>query len=284
MVLRQTLRKRLQPFLICYALQPGRTLYARLLQVSGGFSWRCLKGICARWRELASQEESRVILHCCSICYNARMNTIEAIRRLNDIAFSQKGMFTTAQAEAAGVERYAVSRLEKLGNVERLAKGVYRMGGAPSQREEDVFAVWLSLEPKRRPGSLRIEEDPVAMGATAAWLYRIGEIGPTPYEFCMSTRKQTKRPNLILRKRTLKPSDISIASGIPATTPDRTVVDLVDFGEDLSLVSNVLNDAISQGLITDQDRLKAEIDERGLKNAPSDGGSLYERLRLGWKT
>lgn len=209
------------------------------------------------------------------------MKTIEAIRRLNDIAFSQRGMFTTAQAEAAGVERYAVSRLEKLGNVERLAKGVYRMGGAPSQREEDVFAVWLSLEPKRRPGSLCIEKDPVAMGATAAWLYRIGEIGPTPYEFCMNAKKQTKRPNLVLRKRALKSSDISIASGIPATAPGRTVVDLIDCGEDLSLVSNVLNEAISQGLITDQDRLKAEVDERGLKNDLSDGGSLYERLRMG---
>lgn len=34
------------------------------------------------------------------------------------------------QAKVLGVERYALSRLEGLGNIERLAKGVYRMGGS----------------------------------------------------------------------------------------------------------------------------------------------------------
>ena len=43
------------------------------------------------------------------------------------------------QAKVLGVERYALSRLEGLGNIERLAKGVYRMGGSPSTREEDVL-------------------------------------------------------------------------------------------------------------------------------------------------
>ncbi len=31
------------------------------------------------------------------------------------------------------------------------------------------------------------------MGATAAWLYGIGEVSPSPYEFCTPERKQTKR-------------------------------------------------------------------------------------------
>ena len=49
---------------------------------------------------------------------------IEAIRAINDIAASQRGLFTTAQAQASGVDRYVLSRLEALGNIERLAKGV----------------------------------------------------------------------------------------------------------------------------------------------------------------
>lgn len=44
------------------------------------------------------------------------------------------------QAKVLGVERYALSRREGLGNIERLAKGVYRMDGSPSTREEDVLA------------------------------------------------------------------------------------------------------------------------------------------------
>ena len=41
------------------------------------------------------------------------------------------------QAKVLGVERYALSRREGLGNIERLAKGVYRMGGSPSTREAE---------------------------------------------------------------------------------------------------------------------------------------------------
>ena len=59
------------------------------------------------------------------------------MRATNDIASSQRGLFTSVQAKVLGVERYALSRLEGLGNIERL---VYRMGGSPSTREEDVLA------------------------------------------------------------------------------------------------------------------------------------------------
>lgn len=207
------------------------------------------------------------------------MKILDTIRALNDIASSQKGMFTTAQAQGAGVERYAVSRLEKLGNIERLAKGVYRMGGAPGQREEDVFAAWLSLNPGRRPGSPPAERDPIAMGATAAWLHRIGEVGPTPYEFCTDERRQTQRPDLVLRKRKIDTADVTVVSGIPATTPSRTVIDLIDYGEDLSLIANVLNDALARGLVTDEARLKKEIDSRATRAGLSKGSSLYELMR-----
>lgn len=206
------------------------------------------------------------------------MKMIESIRALNDIASSQKGLFTTAQAKEAGVERYVLSRLEGLGNVERLVKGVYRMGGSPSAREEDVLAAWLSIDPRRRPGVLLPENTPVAMGATAAWLHGLGEVGPSPYEFCARERKQTKRPNLVLRKRRLDPGDVSIVAGIPATNPVRTVVDLIDYGEDLSLVAGVLADALGRKLVEDEDALKVLVDRRGARRGMLKGASLYDML------
>ena len=206
------------------------------------------------------------------------MKTIEAIRKLNDIAFSQRGPFTTAQAQAASVERYAISRLEKSGNVERLAKGVHRMGGAPSPREEDVLTAWLSIDPGRTPGDVTRGGALVAMGATAAWLHELGEIDPVPYEFCTEERRQTQRANLRLRKRNLSPGDVTITAGIPATTPARTVVDLIDEGEDLSLVANVLNDALQRGLIADEATLRAEVDMRGAAAGMPKGLGLYEAM------
>lgn len=42
---------------------------------------------------------------------------------------NQRGMFTAAQAKKLGVERYTLTRLEKEGIIERIVRGVYRMGG-----------------------------------------------------------------------------------------------------------------------------------------------------------
>lgn len=163
------------------------------------------------------------------------------------------------------MERHTLSNLERRGIIERLAKGVYRMGGVPSAREEEVFAVWLSINPGRIPGDLQDQNAPVAMGATAAWLLELGEVGPTPYEFSTRVRKQTKRHNLVLRKRSLDGKDVTIVDGIPTTTPSRTVLDLIDYGEDLSIVANVLNDAFKNGLVEQEAELIAEIDKRGVK-------------------
>lgn len=42
---------------------------------------------------------------------------------------------------------------------------------------------------------------------------------------------------------------MAIVSDIPATRPWLTVVDLIDSGEELSLVANVLADALERGLV-----------------------------------
>ena len=117
------------------------------------------------------------------------------------------------------------------------------------------------------------------MGATAAWLYGIGEVGPSPYEFCTPERKQTKRPNLIIRKRRLDPKGVAIVSGIPATRSWLTVVDLIDSGEDLSLVANALADALERGLVEDEGALRQSVDARAAKAGMPAEASLYDGRR-----
>lgn len=216
-------------------------------------------------------------LDCCVLCYNPSMNTITAIKVLNGISSYQRGLFTTAQAHRIGVERYALSRLEKEGLIERLAKGVYRMGGAPSLREEEVLATWLSLNPTREPGArIKPANEPVATGVTAAWLQHLGEVGPTPLEFCMTERKQTQRRGLKLRKRHLHDQDVIRIAGIPVTSPAKTILDLIDFGEDISLVSSVLHDALNRRLIENENLLSEEINSRSSKVGLPKNSSLYD--------
>lgn len=58
---------------------------------------------------------------------------------------------------------------------------------------------------------------------------------------------------------------MAIVSDIPATRPWLTVVDLIDSGEELSLIANVLADALERGLVEDEGALREKIDAGGQK-------------------
>lgn len=156
------------------------------------------------------------------------------------------------------------------------------MGGAPSIREEGVYAAWLSLVPNREPGTPDdAGRTPVAMGAAAAWLQGIGEIDPEPLEFCCVARRQTQRGSLTVRKRRLEDGDVALVGGIPTTSLSRTVLDLIDEGEDLSLVSSVLREALDRSLIPNEGRLASEVERRRPKIGLPRGASLYGLLARG---
>lgn len=70
---------------------------------------------------------------------------------------------------------------------------------------------------------------------------------------------------------------MAIVSDIPATRPWLTVVDLIDSGEELSLVANVLADALERGLVEDEGALRRKSTP-GAKAGMPAGASLYDSL------
>lgn len=95
----------------------------------------------------------------------------------------------------------------------------------------------------------------------------------------LHAREKTDQvPNLIIRKRRLDPKGVAIVSGIPATRSWLTVVDLIDSGEDLSLVANALADALERGLVEDEGALRQSVDARAAKAGMPAEASLYDAL------
>lgn len=208
------------------------------------------------------------------------MKALKAITAISDLAASQRGLFTSAQAQALGVGRVTLSRLAEHGQIERIHHGVYRAAGAPPVREEDVLAAWLSLE----PGAPSYERDKgpggfVASLNTASWLLGIGELNPGPITFSHPTRRQTRKDGIRFLKRELSPADVTVAGGIPVTTAARTMGDLVAYGEDLSLVSRVLRDALAAGLVDDEQSLRTRVNKYAGKRGLGAGFPLYDRLK-----
>lgn len=169
------------------------------------------------------------------------MGAGEAIGRLGQTAARQWGLVTTRQAAEVGVGRLQLSRLARAGALERLSYGVYRMAGAPPAEDEDILTAWLGLATSG--------EEPVAAGATAARLHRIGDLWLDRIDLTTSTRRTTRRPDVRLRVRELDPVDVTIARGIPSMTAARTVADLIEQKVDLSLISDAATDADRAGIL-----------------------------------
>lgn len=207
------------------------------------------------------------------------MKALNAMNIINEVSSSQRGLFTSAQATSLGVDRMSLSRLAAHGHIEPIARGVFRAAGAPSTREEDVYAAWLATDPAAlaylRP---RDASGCVASLGTAAWLHGLGELKPEPVTFSCPRRKQSRSDSLRFLKRELPDSDVRVVSGIPATTPKRTVLDLIDYGEDLSLVGTVLRDAELADPSMD---IEDEINSRAAKCGFGKGFDLYSLLRRG---
>lgn len=213
--------------------------------------------------------------------YNPSMRSAEALRVLAELSASQWGMVTTAQAAAHGVERLDLSRLAKAGHLERLVHGVYRDAGAPADEFESLRAAWLGADPSHT-AEARLRDlagGVVVMGESATSLHGVGDLPADRHELSSPVRRQTQRVEISYRQRHLEPDDVTIAHGLPVTTIERTIADLVEARTDLSLVADVLRDAARIHRL-DSGRLVELLSPLAARNGlgKGDGVALLDRL------
>ncbi|RWZ59634.1 transcriptional regulator [Labedella populi] len=197
------------------------------------------------------------------------------IATLGAIGAGQWGMVTTQQAGEAGVPRSALARLAAAGAIERLAQGVYRMAGAPSAHEPAIDMIrvhWLALG-----GAARTV---VAAGKSAAALHGIGDWFPSDSDFVTPERRTTRLPHVQLRIRRLESVDVTGVHGLPTMTVERTVADLVESWEDLSLVADAVEHAMHRGVLLWPKRLAELLEPLARRNQMESGVAFADRLLL----
>lgn len=194
------------------------------------------------------------------------MKTAEVMRRLGEIADQQWGLVTTAQAVREGVTGVDLQRARKAGAITTVRRAVYRVAGAPEDPRDQVRAAWLASEPRRFSYERLKDEDPVVVtGATAAWLHDAGDLNPEPYELTSVRRRQSRSQEVRYRRAEIDSADMQLVDGLPATTPQATVIDLMRRGEDVSLVADVLRE-----IADDMDFPVEDFRRRLLRCTPED--------------
>ncbi|GAA5043960.1 type IV toxin-antitoxin system AbiEi family antitoxin domain-containing protein [Nocardia callitridis] len=179
--------------------------------------------------------------------------------QIAELAASQWGLITTAQAANIGATAQRLKyRADKMLLV-RLRQGVYRLAGAVESPQEPIRAQWLALEPQR-PAEDRLR-DPAPFGVvsyrSAAHLLQLGDLDADIHEFTVPRRRDSRASDVRLHVAALTPEDWQVVSGLPVTRAAHTVADLAAAHTDGGHLATIVRDAITTRAATSTELKRA---------------------------
>ncbi|MFG1876131.1 type IV toxin-antitoxin system AbiEi family antitoxin domain-containing protein [Sphaerisporangium sp. NPDC049003] len=178
------------------------------------------------------------------------MRRDRALRTIGEQAADQWGLVTASQAKVAGLSAVDLLRLVEAGLLESVGRGVYLVTGAARPDHLEIKVAWLRLEPEL-PAWRRHTFDTyggVVSHGSACVLQQLGELPASTVEISVPRRRTTRERGVRLRRADLAPDDVVRVDGLPVTTAERTVVDLLAAHVDGAHVGGVIADADRRGL------------------------------------
>ena len=180
---------------------------------------------------------------------------------LYELAESQSGYFTAAQARAAGLHPVRLVQLERNDDIERLSRGVYRLARYPISPFSQYMeaSLWPQVRRPETRGTISHE--------SALALYGISDVSPGKVHITLPPALRIRRAppgQLVIHYAHLDPTDVQIIEGIPVTTAERAIRDVHAAHLGPALVRQAIEDGRRTGhLSSDQaKRLKRELLDR----------------------
>ncbi len=169
----------------------------------------------------------------------------EKRQRLFELAATQAGYFTAAQARALGYSPRSLVHHVNAGHFERVSRGFYRLTEFPALPHEDVIAAWVKVGPDRA----------IVSHDTALALF---ELAPTRSREIHLTVSREHRPRdrpvlpavrIHTTTRPLRPDEVVYRFGVRVTAPARTIADAAEVGADPSVIVEAVAHALDTGLV-----------------------------------
>jgi predicted nucleotidyltransferase len=171
----------------------------------------------------------------------------EKSHRLFEVAESQQGYFTSADAKTLGYDYPHQHFHVKQGNWIRVGHGIYRLTKYPAAGHETLMRSWLWSRKRA-----------VISHETAAALHDLGDLLPSKIHLTVPTDfRKSPTSSLILHKADLSEKEIEKRDGLPVTKPLRTILDLARSRLDDDRLSAITKLAIQKGLLSRQGLLEA---------------------------
>ncbi|MGI8439974.1 MAG: type IV toxin-antitoxin system AbiEi family antitoxin domain-containing protein [Thermoleophilaceae bacterium] len=172
-------------------------------------------------------------------------------------AESQAGYFTARQAGEAGMDRRTLSHHARPGGrFERVARGLYRIRLFPSDPHEHIVAAWLGLG----------TPEAVVSHESALELFDLSDVIADQVHISIPREKRRRhtRPGVRVHTTTrpLTGQDARRANGVPVTSPERTIADVLEAGGQPEQLELAVSQALDRGLTTPA-RLRRAAADRG---------------------
>lgn len=191
--------------------------------------------------------------------------------RLTTTSATQAGVFTTAQALDAGLDRYELVRLTNRGVLHRVRRGSYALAAdwlAATPDEQHVLTARAVLLGLRAPCVLSHTSAVAVRG-----LRQHGLVGDTVHvTHDVGTGSSRREAGVTHHIAQLPGTDRSMARGLPTTTDARTAIDVART-QPLSAAVVVADDVLSRGTSADDLRL-ALFDAHDHPGARSAGRAI----------
>lgn len=183
----------------------------------------------------------------------SRYDELAALAEEND------GLVTAEQARAEGFTDSVLTRLVQRKRIERIARGVYRVPYFSPGRFSQYREAVLWARANRGPNPLALSHE------TALAVYGISDANPASIHLTLPNTARLRRrtpKGIVLHRGDLSPDDISIQEGIPVTTIDRTISDLLHSGGRMDFLKQAISEARREGYITAADaaRLRRRVE------------------------
>ena len=172
-------------------------------------------------------------------------------RRLYDLAGTQGGYFTAAQAIEVGYQYQAQQYHVDRGNWERVDRGLFRIPEWPVGEHEDLIR-WAQWARGRA----------VVSHETALSVHDLGDVNPARVHLTAAPPFRKKAPGVVVHLGDVPRGDIEQREGFRVTTPLRSLLDVAAGDLDLDQVAGAVQDALVRGLLTRR-MILARVDEFG---------------------
>jgi predicted transcriptional regulator of viral defense system len=171
---------------------------------------------------------------------------------LYELAASQDGLFTTAQAKSAGYSPELLIHRLGTGKFHRVQRGIYRIRHFPAGEQEDLVAIWLWSE-----------QQGIFSHVTALFLHGLSDALPSRAHLTLPVKWRRRRlripPGLELHFADVTEAQRSWIGVVPVTNPLTTLADCAATHLSPDLLEQARQEANTRGMVS-----RADLNSIGL--------------------